>query len=1605
MSSNYVDGSVSKYKCDSMTQVLPVSDEMHPEGYQSIPMSHKALGQTRSNPAADEVDNVNFEDIHVPGVADNNEIKWIRSHLKCRVCSRYKPREEEGSGQAPHGSSHPKCYCGYKRSEHSSAALDNPRPEEPWREETHTMRVPTNAFGDIEFVGFGQKIGKYVRVDHKTDTGLLLQLMMNHWDLEHPNLLISVTGGAKNFLMKPRLKEVFRRGLMKAAQSTGAWIITGGTHAGVMKHVGEAVRDYGLAQTSQKKVIAIGIATWGCIQRKETLINENGMWPAHYRLDDTRVKKETALDSNHSHFILVDNGTQHHFGVEIPFRAELETAISTMKTASGTVDDGIKVPLVLLVLEGGPGTLETVYSSIRKGTPAVIVQGSGRVADILAYAYKNAHEEEVEVTDQEGRTVKRTIKGMDAQTEAEITQMIKDDFGERDLNTHVGRVRECLQNPDLLTVFQLDDMSSSSKDVDVAILKAMLKANSNQVMDQLRLALAWNRIDVAKSEIFTDDREWKTGSLDDIMLSAILLDRTDFVKLFLENGVSLREFLTIKRLLQLYNQIPLKSQLYQLLLRTKSKTRQYASLHDIGTLIKTLMGDFYEPLYFRDSRYMFTDADALMQEPHETTEPGGNKSASAFKRPERELFLWAVMMNRREMSKLFWEESKECIPSALVANKLLKSLGEQTEDSDLETKLHAHAVEYEDLAIGVLNECYEADEKRSLSLLVRELKYWGKATCVLIAVQADNKRFISHSACQALLNTIWMGQMSKETKIWKLLLCVLFPPVLFCLIRFEKLEKISHDKSKSEDHHSEPRMRRQQTKMSVMTNNGNKSTDEPLEDNSSNRESGLTVGEKFWFFFNAPVITFCYNVISYLAFLVLYSYILLVVFSPQLSNAELVLIVWVFTIFVEELRQVISQSSTSLGTKISSYLRDMWNLVDVLTILLFIIGMVLRSIPHSDTFEAARVILALNLITFFARLLHIFSVHKQLGPKLVMIGRMVVDLMYFVVILLVIIVGYGVASQAILYPNTELEPAIIINVLRKAYWQMFGELFLEDIEGQDQCTFDYALYSNNTLPRCPTVVATYVVPILLGFYMLLTNVLLLNLLIAMFSFTFQKIQDNTDLHWYFLRYNLIYDYYDRPPLPPPFIIVSHLYLLAVRCFRRCCLVNRTSTKATVSFRKIIERSEDEKRLELWEDMNRDEFMRKTQITAMESMENKVTASHVRLDQMMSRMDELQEQQNTSAAVALPGLVAPTLKMPPQIDRRLAKLEEQMGVTFEALDFIIKSLAENNMAAKSVKSPSIPNLKAQKQKEKKQLEEKAKKDKELVKKMIVDRKELHYKSRQSPYPGSSVVRGVVPDEKVYWEVEFEDYSPVEYTSREVLNKPDWADSANLLDMDPAARPMLPWNQYDSYCRVNRKSILGTYKIQDGLPLNPQGRTGLIGRGLLGRWGPNHCGDPVVTRWKRSADGKQMMEGGKPVLEFVAVQREDNKQWAFPGGFCDPGQAVVHCLRSEFTQEALGTLMNDPDRKAKIKTQLDALFSRGEEIYTGYADDPRNTDNAWLETRAVNYHDENGDILKFFELRAGEGLEGVTWLAVTSKVPMYGCHDFILQKLAQKRGCAF
>ncbi|KAG6932137.1 transient receptor potential cation channel, subfamily M, member 2 [Chelydra serpentina] len=229
------------------------------------------------------------------------------------------------------------CECGYPREQHLEEATKSSLfLGKEWDPKRHIQEMPTDAFGDISFAGLGPKVGKYVRISADTPPCVIYQLMTQHWGLDVPNLLISVTGGAKNFNMMPRLKNIFRRGLVKVAQTTGAWIITGGSHAGVMKQVGEAVRDFSMSSScKESEIVTIGIATWGTVYNRGSLICPMGGFPAEYVLDEESQGNLSCLDSNHSHFILVDDGTHGRYGVEISLRTRLEKFISEQTKVKG----------------------------------------------------------------------------------------------------------------------------------------------------------------------------------------------------------------------------------------------------------------------------------------------------------------------------------------------------------------------------------------------------------------------------------------------------------------------------------------------------------------------------------------------------------------------------------------------------------------------------------------------------------------------------------------------------------------------------------------------------------------------------------------------------------------------------------------------------------------------------------------------------------------------------------------------------------------------------------------------------------------------------------------------------------------------------------------------------------------------------------------------------------------------------------------------------------------------------------------------------------------------------------------------------------------------
>jgi transient receptor potential cation channel subfamily M protein 2 len=129
------------------------------------------------------------------------------------------------------------CHCGWKTI--ATRELDAPT-------SFKNLGDTDLGFGRIEFADQAGHLMPYLRIPFKDDRATnfpaiamsSLYYVENVWELPRPKLLISVTGGAEDFPLS-RAKENVLYKLMEAARKTHAWIVTGGTDAGIMKYVGE----------------------------------------------------------------------------------------------------------------------------------------------------------------------------------------------------------------------------------------------------------------------------------------------------------------------------------------------------------------------------------------------------------------------------------------------------------------------------------------------------------------------------------------------------------------------------------------------------------------------------------------------------------------------------------------------------------------------------------------------------------------------------------------------------------------------------------------------------------------------------------------------------------------------------------------------------------------------------------------------------------------------------------------------------------------------------------------------------------------------------------------------------------------------------------------------------------------------------------------------------------------------------------------------------------------------------------------------------------------------------------------------------------------------
>ena len=243
---------------------------------------------------------------------------------------------------------------------------------------------------------------------------------------------------------------------------------------------------------------------------------------------------------------------------------------------------------------------------------------------------------------------------------------------------------------------------------------------------------------------------------------------------------------------------------------------------------------------------------------------------------------------------------------------------------------------------------------------------------------------------------------------------------------------------------------------------------------------------RFGLFISSPQVIFTTHTISFGIFLFLFARTLLLDFSLRPTWTEWLLAFWVFTFVCEEIRQIFeipvadkpknSKSEKAedaffhyLLKSLKSWGSSRWNQLDLFAIVTFYFGFFLRygvsELDECDPYvmyqnfssncEAPVInnvmygshgFSCLSFFVYGLRLLHVLTMSKTVGPKLVMVQKMLKDIFTLLSILAVFMLCYGVVSQALLYPNHNDWKFTVRRMFRRAYFHIYGELFLEEID-------------------------------------------------------------------------------------------------------------------------------------------------------------------------------------------------------------------------------------------------------------------------------------------------------------------------------------------------------------------------------------------------------------------------------------------------------------------------------------------------------------------------------------------------------------------------------
>ncbi|OQV20964.1 putative Transient receptor potential cation channel subfamily M member 6 [Hypsibius exemplaris] len=1369
------------------------------------------------------------------------------------------------------------------------------------------------------------------------------------WIPEAPDALVTFITGNVHFDQWRRddFRSALQGGFIKLINSLNLAIFDDGMHYGLSKVLGDVVRE----EEMLKKITT----TKGGRPPLIGIVNLNRLRDQDYpddmiRPDDASsiftIESEHAvklpLDPNHSHHVFLPNQSYREAGLT---RVALEKAIQeelSIRASTDASEAGKRViPMVAFLFQGELDDLERVKAYCEQGIPVVVMEGCGGLGDVLSAAISDSAE-------MDGNRLRSSI---DQKLHKTFPTLKNSEYGSVDTINLVLDILT-LSHGDrhalLLSVVNcrlIDTFASLNS----AVLKSAINSSSARASPELfasflMLAVKCNKPDVATSMLLARP-PWCNMELpvQAFEMALILPGREKFVDFYLLQQFPVRKYLSHLKLLKLFRE---------------AKDRQFFPEHVWEGILRYSLTQPIQPEFIvADLNKLISKLTGIRDyiDVYELSasafgENTGMDVSTAERKAMNALLVFAVLFNRPNLVKVLIKYSSEPLLQALFAESLYHGLYRNVSHFAMSEVLQFTCNQFAQIATDLLDKAVTVSPIRGHGILTRRFPDFNNKTPLEIAYDTNNKQFVAHTNVQSWLDQYYFNFV-KVKGAWdnlKLFLSAIFIFPMYIWLSFPRLRKVppvpSRDDIPSQDGVFRPKSAQDAEKILAKVQRiqaGEQAADRSTE--VVPRPPFMEMLRAVW---AAPAVRFYTWHMFYWMFLIL---ICVDIMLPPCRFIGVDIAVFVLTIsmWCEIVLRTVYDMQRFRRVH---WVERSYDLISqtVFNILFFLY----RIAPYRyDHPFAGRVILAFGIVYYCYRVWGWFYyMDKTIGPLIrVTVQMFRLDLSRWIVLIAPFLISTSLIFMGVINPDWPATGDDWRHAFYRGIFNLFGA-FNNELEYTPACENPGTKVSPNSyLPSAPNgnrwihknrtgladgqpdyrcwsgdynnyncaTISFWSYFFVIQYYVFL-KLGMGNMLTAFYVTRNIAAARQGPAVWKYHRCRIILDYATRTSLPPPFYALGYIYKMI-----RYCMKPKGSKGSHLSSGVATTGGNDSgDSFTYWKGLALEYFRGK------EMQENMANMPRQQLDMLTGIQDDLTVLSKKLAAA----------------DRKILDVEESTKQTGVFMQDTAGHVMHKKQATLAEIAQPWP----------------------------------HKLARTSLYPGTTVARTFIPNDKVDWKEPLDDYRPEQFDGKSAKDK-----IAGSADDRPRSRKNSDISRKDSalnlqhvggYNRADSRisdavplpswittsdKVPVDYSVNEyGLPLNPFGRTGLQGRGSLQRLGPNHKVFFAITN--RQGDGFRFIVHQVPPKNISLLPQSvvGNEETEY-GVACLILDAFLFDSNSlsgrdqDFSDIRSLQSMYDAVEK-QVKGRLSSIIENFDrkpislrEVYRGYCDSPLNTDNAWLE----------------------------------------------------------